>query len=570
MNTKFKITIAFALALFFGAKAFGQEWEYAIEYNVYSNPEMIHQYCAYEMSNGNIMVCSARCFQSGMGNGNFYPPHPAMITLSPDGELLAQNDFFKPGYWGASYFPYMFENNAGEMFALMSYSPDHDTAYFNYYQNYDNPPEDAILGLYKLDDQLQIEESHEYSYPIDNYEARDYQGWAWWCCYYSGNIFIHSAIVDEDNIVGAYTKNVSFGHQPLQGYDSLFFFRMNFEGELLSNVGYQMTTSGSPWQEKLMREQLLPMDYGYIYYNPMPPYYFGFTDGNDKAYDDGTIFYLDKDFNLIKHKAFRQPDGHEWEDNYFDNMAIKRSGHNTTYVATQTRTNYDQTYEDCRLYEFDDDIEGEGNNAPIIRQIERGTGDWDFVALSRAVDATDDQSLLFCYSMACGSSLFNDSWVVIERLDENFENISTVYYGDGSDRLFCWAESITTTRDGGVLLATQSKSIDNPQQQWTTVTKFPAEAFVGIEEAHDNGLKVAIAYPNPGKDVLNIRTGLKDARVEVYDLNGRMVYGREITENVTAIDATDWAEGVYVWKVYTTGVSTGSTTLAETGKWIKE
>ena len=76
------------------------------------------------------------------------------------------------------------------------------------------------------------------------------------------------------------------------------------------------------------------------------------------------------------------------------------------------------------LYEFDDDIEGVQNNAPIIRQIERGTNDWNFVALSRAVDATDNNTLLFCYSMACGISLLNDSWVVIERLDKNFEIIS--------------------------------------------------------------------------------------------------------------------------------------------------
>jgi hypothetical protein len=69
--------------------------------------------------------------------------------------------------------------------------------------------------------------------------------------------------------------------------------------------------------------------------------------------------------------------------------------------------------------------------------------------------------------------------------------------------------------------------------------------------------------------VLNIRTGLKDARVEVYDMNGRMVYGKEITENVTGIDAGGLASGTYIWKVYT-GVSTGSTTLVETGKWIKE
>jgi hypothetical protein len=57
---------------------------------------------------------------------------------------------------------------------------------------------------------------------------------------------------------------------------------------------------------------------------------------------------------------------------------------------------------------------------------------------------------------------------------------------------------------------------------------------------------------------------LQNAHVEVYDVNGRMVYGREITENVTAIDAGDWAEGVYVWKVM------ADSREAECGKWIKE
>ena len=85
MKTKLKFIAAIAFAVLFGGNAFAQEWEYAIEYNVYSNPEMTHQYCAYEMSNGNIMVCSARCFQSGMGNGNFYPPHPATILRQATG-----------------------------------------------------------------------------------------------------------------------------------------------------------------------------------------------------------------------------------------------------------------------------------------------------------------------------------------------------------------------------------------------------------------------------------------------------------------------------------------------------
>jgi len=57
---------------------------------------------------------------------------------------------------------------------------------------------------------------------------------------------------------------------------------------------------------------------------------------------------------------------------------------------------------------------------------------------------------------------------------------------------------------------------------------------------------------------------LQNARVEVYDMNGRLIHCQAITENVTRIDAWDWAEGVYVWKVVADGK------LAETGKWIKE
>ena len=82
----------------------------------------------------------------------------------------------------------------------------------------------------------------------------------------------------------------------------------------------------------------------------------------------------------------------------------------------------------------------------------------------------------------------------------------------------------------------------------------------------------AMVYPNPGGNTLNIRTVLPNARVEVYDMKGRLIHSQALTENVTAIDATEWAEGVYVWKVYTSngGPSTSSGTLAKTGKWIKE
>jgi hypothetical protein len=64
--------------------------------------------------------------------------------------------------------------------------------------------------------------------------------------------------------------------------------------------------------------------------------------------------------------------------------------------------------------------------------------------------------------------------------------------------------------------------------------------------------------------VLNIRTGLKDAWVEVYDMNGRLVHDQEITDNVTSINTESWPSGTYVWKVIANGKE------VESGKWIKQ
>ena len=216
------------------------------------------------------------------------------------------------------------------------------------------------------------------------------------------------------------------------------------------------------------------------------------------------------------------------------------------------------------MFEFDDDIEATQDYLSIVRQMERKTEEFDCVGISKSVAALDDHSLLFCYTLNLGENFNGDSWIVIERLDENFDTISTVFISNDFDELWCMAESINTTIDGGVLLTYESHKTNNPNLTRTTVVKFPAEAFVGIEEAHDAGFAVAVAYPNPGKDVLNIRTGLKDAWVEVYDLNGRMVYGQEITENNTSINTTNWSNGNYVWKVVANGKE------AESGKWIKE
>ena len=93
---------------------------------------------------------------------------------------------------------------------------------------------------------------------------------------------------------------------------------------------------------------------------------------------------------------------------------------------------------------------------------------------------------------------------------------------------------------------------------WAYITDDPW----GVEESLLQN--TSSVYPTPGGNTLNIRTALQNARVEVYDMNGRLVHSQALTEHVTAIDAGDWAEGVYVWKVMASGKE------AENGKWLKE
>ena len=152
----------------------------------------------------------------------------------------------------------------------------------------------------------------------------------------------------------------------------------------------------------------------------------------------------------------------------------------------------------------------------------------------------------------------------IACLDENLNKLGEIYHVD--DYVYM-VKSMAACPEGGCLVSCH-KIHEATNEAGNCLIKVSKETIVGIEEAHDAGFAVAVAYPNPGKDVLNIRTGLKDARVEVYDMSGRIIIRQEITENVTSINAESWPAGIYLWKVYT-GVSTGSTTLVESGKWIK-
>lgn len=148
----------------------------------------------------------------------------------------------------------------------------------------------------------------------------------------------------------------------------------------------------------------------------------------------------------------------------------------------------------------------------------------------------------------------------IAYLDENLNKLGEIYHVD--DYAYK-VKSMAACPEGGCLISCH-KLDEVTLETGNCLIKISKETLVGIEEAHNAGFVVAVVYPNPGKDVLNIRTGLKDAMVEVYDMNGRLVLSQEIDDEETSISTESWPAGTYIWKMISNGRE------AESGKWVKE
>ena len=549
----------FVFTFLCGINLNSQEWEFQMDTQIdYPYHRKFND--AIELQDGSIVVNTPITLNIP---SHASVPHPGLVKISADGTELARNNYFRPAYCSISY-NQILENENGELFALMTYSPDHEKMSDNYFQNFDNPPTNAILGLYKLDDELNIVESYEHYIPIDTTEYfGSLPDWDNMPNEISGRLYLFTSFIDNaGNIVGSFFKCPPF-YSPYQTEnDSMFFFKMNFEGEIIQMKGIEcLTGHGDYWRHR--GHSMVETDLHYILYQVLEH-----NDYNFSFIPSGEAWYFDKDLNFVDKKAIRQPGYANSVTASLEYVSVVRSKHNTVYLASVARSVENPNshrYDDNRLYEIEDNLDNSTDLLPIVQYITRGVSySKDHQPLNNGIVLKEDNTLIYLQNWNLGDRINYDSWVVIEHLDENFETISEMYYTSGEDGNFIEVNSIVSTKDEDLLLVGYGNSL-NGDKSWNFVTKFPASAFVSIEEAHAHNLKVAVAYPNPGGDVLNIRTGLRNATLHVYDMQGRKIHQQEITDEVTSIDASKWNSGTYIWKLT---INNEQLTVEE-GKWVK-
>ena len=188
--------------------------------------------------------------------------------------------------------------------------------------------------------------------------------------------------------------------------------------------------------------------------------------------------------------------------------------------------------------------------------------EYDQMALCEAISFQGENIYMCGYmnTMFGGNAPDTDNFYVA-MLDGNLNIVGEIYYHNEERMVVPY--SIHVLESGDCLVSTAGKDRKTLEMQHA-IFRVPKETFDGIDEVHDAGFAVAVAYPNPGKYVLNIRTALLNAQLEIYDLSGKLIHNQEITDNITTITTASWPSGTYIWKVIANGKE------AESGKWIKE
>lgn len=78
---------------------------------------------------------------------------------------------------------------------------------------------------------------------------------------------------------------------------------------------------------------------------------------------------------------------------------------------------------------------------------------------------------------------------------------------------------------------------------WSDTIQFTLSDRQGIGSAVD---RYTYLYPNPASDRVAVFSSFGLSRVELYDLNGRMMYGQDCKGHSAMIDVSGWPDGTYI------------------------
>jgi hypothetical protein len=151
---------------------------------------------------------------------------------------------------------------------------------------------------------------------------------------------------------------------------------------------------------------------------------------------------------------------------------------------------------------------------------------------------------------------------VIGKMDSNLNLLNEKYIGGDAYYHF---NTITATSDGGALITTNRYDyLTQGHEHDVYIIKLDSLDFtVGITEHKNKKLADAIVYPNPGNEIINIRTALKGCIFNLFDTFGRQILKKPMPDRITTVKTNTLSKGTYYYSV------TDNNKTIISGTWIK-
>lgn len=523
------IFTALTLLLLVSAKLHAQEFEYITPIN---SDEVKWKPSVYELNNGNFIVTSS--IYQGFNSRDLI-----LSYLSAEGELRLERNL-------DTYFGYrfetldFFENENDELFLIAS-------------------RKDSLNGYithYKLDPN-NLETVSETTHRIDLSETEPYSKFSLTC-----------AIDDKgEGLVLSFVKDA-----PGDGNDSVFFWKLDYEGNLKHANALKLNGRyNGGWGYDIINSLMR---------NNSGEGYFYFTN-NEKEYNrniEPIGRHLDNDFNLISEEKIILETAMSYNKTFLYNMDVKQLPNGNFLIGADG--NFNELFGPEKLLTFCGEFD---EKMQLVDSIAKGRFDetnelriQNQTPSRNSIDFIDENQIFFganLYNPGIGTPIPRAKYFTLYVLDRKLNTTNELYYDIKKDETYLWINDMKATKDGGLICAghfcdfvAHNATNVNLCAEVTqlVVKKFSQRAFMSIDEAHANKLKVALVYPNPGGNEMLVRTTLENACIELFDLQGKLIEKQLLNDKTTTINTSRLQAGTYLYKIVQ------NKEIIESGKWIKE
>ena len=198
-----------------------------------------------------------------------------------------------------------------------------------------------------------------------------------------------------------------------------------------------------------------------------------------------------------------------------------------------------------------------------------------FTTFKKGIDTTKDGRFIYVggtYDAQFSIFGVNNSYLRLTKMDSNYNVIWKRDFGGEANYL---VTGVIATSDGGCIIYSPRHNHNNLQQVDVIIIKVDGNGLITLTNSIPLPQSSITAFPNPSTGPLNFKkeTLPKENRdklsvferfdVSIFDVSGKLVFGKKETDVSEAFDLSHLSEGNYLYQIK------NKEQIISVGKWVK-